>query len=245
MKAVLAWLLVVSVLFQAGCGTYTGRLDPEQYSRQVTYYKGVQAGLGMIGLNRSFQVRGGMDACGWVILFCAPVVLAILPADFAIDTLLLPVDFLNADKKRDITYAQAKAAAAEGYVDVDFNNAVANAPLAGQNLKYSLSYWRGEQQLTVEVPEVPLDQGRARLYVPGIRGYEFGSLDFKLEREGSAEIRTGAGNTGKDQSASRDRDIALPTGTPVVFPLRVTARGVSDYWLITSYLRKQPLHMPR
>lgn len=93
LKGILGVGLAVSlVLMLTGCGTMIGRLNG---ASEENYYKGVDGGLHLLG------VRGGGSSgmpeaviCYFMIV-CPLITVVSLPVDAALDTVLLPVDYVN------------------------------------------------------------------------------------------------------------------------------------------------------
>ena len=91
LKGILRVGSVVSlVLMLAGCGTMIGRMGN---ATKVDYYKGVDGNLQLLG------VRGGDGMPAAVICYfmivCPLITVVSLPVDAALDTVLLPVDYVN------------------------------------------------------------------------------------------------------------------------------------------------------
>jgi uncharacterized protein YceK len=91
LKGILRIGSVVSLaLLLAGCGTMMGRLNGDSAE---PYYKGVDGNLHLLG------VRGGDGMPSAVICYmmivCPLITVVSLPVDAALDTVLLPVDYVN------------------------------------------------------------------------------------------------------------------------------------------------------
>lgn len=91
LKGILRVGSVVSlVLMLAGCGTMIGRMGD---ATTVDYYKGVDGNLQLLG------VRGGDGMPAAVVCYfmivCPLITVVSLPVDAALDTVLLPVDYVN------------------------------------------------------------------------------------------------------------------------------------------------------
>ena len=94
LKRILRVGSVVSLaLVLAGCGTLMGRLNG---ASEENYYKGVDGDLHLLG------ARGGGSSgmpeaviCYFMIV-CPLITVVSLPVDAALDTVLLPVDYVNA-----------------------------------------------------------------------------------------------------------------------------------------------------
>lgn len=92
MKGILRIGSVVGLMLMlAGCGTMIGRLNGDSAE---PYYKGVDGNLHLLG------VRGGDGMPHAVICYfmivCPLITVVSLPVDAAVDTVLLPVDYVNA-----------------------------------------------------------------------------------------------------------------------------------------------------
>lgn len=81
------------VLQLVGCGTFIGRLNDGLSDAQ--YYRGVDGNLHLLG------VRGGGSSgmpaaviC-YMMIVCPIITVVSLPVDAALDTVLLPVDYIN------------------------------------------------------------------------------------------------------------------------------------------------------
>lgn len=93
LKGILRVGAVLSIaLVLAGCGTMIGRMNG---ASQEHYYKGVDGSLHLLGARGGGS--SGMPAaviCYFMIV-CPVITLVSLPVDAALDTVLLPVDYVN------------------------------------------------------------------------------------------------------------------------------------------------------
>ncbi|WP_347903301.1 YceK/YidQ family lipoprotein [Pseudomonas purpurea] len=76
----------------AGCGTMLGRLGAES---QADYYKGVDGGLMLLGVNKTGGEGSPAGILCYVSLVCPLVTVVSLPVDAALDTVFLPIDYVN------------------------------------------------------------------------------------------------------------------------------------------------------
>ncbi|CAI8917697.1 YceK/YidQ family lipoprotein [Pseudomonas sp. IT-347P] len=94
MKGILRAVCVAGlVLSLAGCGTFVGRLNDGLSDAQ--YYRGVDGNLHLLGVR-----GGGSDGMPaaivcYMMIVCPVITVVSLPVDAALDTVLLPVDYLN------------------------------------------------------------------------------------------------------------------------------------------------------
>ncbi|MCU0118306.1 YceK/YidQ family lipoprotein [Pseudomonas sp. B2M1-30] len=79
------------VLMLAGCGTMIGRVS--QGMSDVDYYKSVDGGLQLLGVTGK-ESKPAAIMCYFMII-CPLVTVVSLPVDAAVDTVLLPVDYVN------------------------------------------------------------------------------------------------------------------------------------------------------
>ncbi|VVP71098.1 hypothetical protein PS906_02031 [Pseudomonas fluorescens] len=91
MKGILRFGSVICLfLMMAGCGAMIGRLNG---ASEEPYYKGVDGNLHLLG------VRGGDGMAEavicYVMIVCPLITVVSLPVDAALDTVLLPVDYVN------------------------------------------------------------------------------------------------------------------------------------------------------
>jgi uncharacterized protein YceK len=80
-------------LLLVGCGTFIGRLNDGLSDAE--YYRGVDGGLHLLGVR-----GGGSDGMPaaiicYMMIVCPVITLVSLPVDAAVDTVLLPVDYIN------------------------------------------------------------------------------------------------------------------------------------------------------
>jgi uncharacterized protein YceK len=93
--------LILSLCFTLGaCGTIATRTDMDVDYKQ-NYYKGTHVDLTILGFTElSRESHGaGLIACVYMIV-CPFIVVASVPVDLVIDTLLLPVDYYQHRQKK-------------------------------------------------------------------------------------------------------------------------------------------------
>lgn len=94
MKGILRMGFVVGLVFLlAGCGTFIGRLNDGL--SDARYYRGVDRNLHLLGVR-----GGGSDGMPaaiicYMMIVCPVITVVSLPVDAALDTVLLPVDYIN------------------------------------------------------------------------------------------------------------------------------------------------------
>lgn len=100
--------ICVLCFFQAACGTFFGRLN-ELKDIEPRYYKGTRGGLYLLGYveEQRKDHMAGTIACYYMFFVCPLSTLASLPLDFAIDTVLLPVDFYQDQQRKNAPPAAA------------------------------------------------------------------------------------------------------------------------------------------
>ncbi|TKJ82809.1 YceK/YidQ family lipoprotein [Pseudomonas koreensis] len=92
MKGILRAVCVIGLVLQlSGCGTFIGRLNDGLSDAQ--YYRGVDGSLHLLGVRGS----DGMPAAivCYMMIVCPVITVVSLPVDAALDTVLLPVDYIN------------------------------------------------------------------------------------------------------------------------------------------------------
>jgi uncharacterized protein YceK len=93
MKRILNAGLILMLCFTLGaCGTIAARTGDAGYNEN--YYKGTHFDLTILGLTETHREThgAGLIACIFMIV-CPFIVIASVPVDLAIDTLLLPADY--------------------------------------------------------------------------------------------------------------------------------------------------------
>ncbi len=79
-----------------GCGTLFSRLDNRSAG---DIYPGLQqdgAFLGLTGTSETYNPSGAVTILCYLTVVCIPITLLSVPVDAAIDTVLLPIDLINA-----------------------------------------------------------------------------------------------------------------------------------------------------
>ncbi|WP_283188711.1 YceK/YidQ family lipoprotein [Pseudomonas sp. PMCC200344] len=79
------------VVMMAGCGTMIGRVSNGM--SDVAYYKGVDGGLQLLGVTGK-ESKPAAIIC-YIMIVCPLITVVSLPVDAALDTVLLPVDYVN------------------------------------------------------------------------------------------------------------------------------------------------------
>jgi uncharacterized protein YceK len=101
MKGMLRAGLIITLCFTLGaCGTIATRTDMDVDYKQ-NYYKGTHVDLTILGFTElSRESHGaGLIACVYMIV-CPFIVVASVPVDLVIDTLLLPADYYQHRQKK-------------------------------------------------------------------------------------------------------------------------------------------------
>lgn len=158
-------VMVILILSLTGCGTISGRLGD---ARMVgtDYY---------IGANTDFQTLGAsggnknMLGC-YLSIVCPLFVIASVPVDAVIDTVLLPIDYLRADTIGLMTYQQAKVQNGDGSITFDFSNSN-QLPEGKAMVRYAINYTGSMNDTTLFVDAVPLMNKRAVIYIPKLDKY--------------------------------------------------------------------------
>jgi uncharacterized protein YceK len=86
-----AGLLAALVPELVGCGTMIGRVSNGM--SDVDYYKGVDGNLQLLGV-RGKESKPAAIICYFMIV-CPLITVVSLPVDAVLDTVLLPVDYVN------------------------------------------------------------------------------------------------------------------------------------------------------
>lgn len=84
-------LMAGLVLLQTACGTMIGRVSTGM--SDVDYYKGVDGDLQLLGVTGK-DGKPAAIICYFMIV-CPLVTVVSMPVDAALDTVLLPVDYVN------------------------------------------------------------------------------------------------------------------------------------------------------
>lgn len=93
MKRILRLGVVLGLMASvAGCGTMLGRLAGES---QADYYKGVNGGLMLLMVDKNGGEGSPAGIMCYISLVCPLVTVVSLPVDAALDTVFLPIDYVN------------------------------------------------------------------------------------------------------------------------------------------------------
>ena len=160
-----------------GCGTYSARMSNERHTTPTTYYKGVNADLQLLELQTGASWAG--FAC-YMTIVCPFAVLASVPVDFAIDTLLLPHDYSRADRweSRMYTHEQVRSMSTYGAFKFDFTSS-AKFEKNTSSLSYFIRYRRGNKTISLKVSDAPVRHSAVMMYIPMLEGYAPRSLNVK------------------------------------------------------------------
>lgn len=168
-RLALVGLLASSIV---GCGTYVARIEDKPFASSADYYRGTKTVLSVLVFKDTYSAM----FC-YAIIVCPIVLLVSIPIDFVVDTLLLPYDYVYADRNERLAYSQAVKQAKHGSIRFDFkaSNKLGNERKAvDYRLRYTHEY--RAQYIYLSVDSVPLIDGVAVIYIPGYEGYTPNSL---------------------------------------------------------------------
>ncbi|WP_339483797.1 YceK/YidQ family lipoprotein [Pseudomonas sp. RL_5y_Pfl2_73] len=154
------------VVCMSGCGTYLARLENGEFSRGNEYYKGVNADIKVLG-----DDVGYLSMACYVTIICPFVFLASIPIDLAVDTILVPRDYLRATRRKNMTYREVSSGASYGSIKVDFGTSVEKSKKHSE-ANYKVSYRKQKHSLVLWVNDVVLAGSTLTAIIPYIEGYE-------------------------------------------------------------------------
>lgn len=96
-----------------GCGTFMGRGDGPHIGYPDDYYKGTQAGVKVLTFGGQ-GYDGYTSMFCWLSIVCPVAMIASLPVDLVIDTVLLPVDHYSYTSRLTPPNREQPATRAEG-----------------------------------------------------------------------------------------------------------------------------------
>lgn len=160
---VVSFLVVAACV--SGCGTLAGRVADYKSVSDAEYYKSTHSD----GLLLGFDGGTGLMIPCYLSIACPFLVIASIPIDLAVDTLLLPYDYVRAAKRKGMTYEQVRKEVEYGSIVMDFR--------ASRNVgeRRTIDYWMmyaciGASELTyLDVFSMPVDEGVAIAYIPVIK----------------------------------------------------------------------------
>lgn len=177
----IAVVVVVIASSLAGCGTYAARMDGDRHASNADYYKATATDFDVLG----FEWGYASMYC-YMSIICPIAVLASIPVDLAVDTLLLPYDYSRADIDENITHAQAKAGENLGFIKFDFSGS-SNLLSAVQSIGYWVRYTNGTKKaVSLYVKNPVVVDASLMAYIPVLKGYMPSSV--WMYRGGSYEI---------------------------------------------------------
>lgn len=162
-RLALVGLLVSSIL---GCGTYAARIENRNYASAADYYSGTITDFEIL----TFDSDLASVLC-YITIVCPFVVLASIPVDLAVDTLNIPGDYARADRKEEMTHAQAGVEPNHGCIKFDFSKSD-SIRFFTRPVWYWVTYKNGtDKAIRLNVDNVTLVDGSVMAYIPTFKGY--------------------------------------------------------------------------
>ena len=194
-----ALLLLITCL--SGCGTINARTD-NGLAYRSDYYKSTKADI---------KILGGLDSAGYVTMVCyltivCPfAVLASVPVDLAVDTLLLPYDYARADRSKEMSYKQAESKSEYGYLKFDFNGA-GDVVKSDGLVSYSVVYEKENKRLNLFVSGATVKNAALKVPIPAFKGYALKSISvyYGIYSRAMLVVSCGAVNAASASDAVKD-----------------------------------------
>ncbi|HEF4762080.1 TPA: YceK/YidQ family lipoprotein [Pseudomonas putida] len=194
--------LLVSSLF--GCGTYVARIENRSYASSADYYRGVVTDFKIL----TFDADLASVLC-YITIVCPVFVLASIPLDLVVDTLNIPYDYARADRKEEMTAAQARMEPNHGYIKFDFIES-SNLPSSAGSVQYWVTYKNNTKKaIRLYVDGAPIVDASVAAYIPTFKGYlpssiwmfyggGYKSLDIKFSFSNAAPLSIANGSKVND-----------------------------------------------